>query len=88
MSGYVPRLVGDSATALRDRVERYVFVSTISVYAGLAAPQDENGPLATLEDETTEEISGGTYGGAEGALRAGRDGRRSASARRSCDPGT
>ena len=63
VSGYVPRLVGDSARALHDRVERYVFVSTISVYAGLATPQDENGALATLEDETTEEIGGGTYGG-------------------------
>ena len=63
VSGYLPRLVGDAATALRDRVDRYVFVSTISVYASLAAPQDENGALATLEDETTEEIEGGTYGG-------------------------
>ena len=56
MSGYVPRLVGDAATTLRDRVERYLFVSTISVYASLAVPQDEDGALATLEDETTEEI--------------------------------
>src|SRR4029079_15449198 len=63
VSGYVPRLVGDSARALHDRVERDVFVSTISAYAGLPTPQDENGALATLEDETTEEIGGGTYGG-------------------------
>jgi 2'-hydroxyisoflavone reductase len=63
VSGYVPRLVGDSATALRDGVERYVFVSTISVYASLSVSRDENGPLQTLEDETTEEIGGGTYGG-------------------------
>ena len=74
VSGYVPRLVGDCRDCLRDRVDRYVYVSTISVYAGLAAPQDESGPLATLEDETTEEINGGTYGGAEGALRERRDG--------------
>ena len=63
MSGYVPRLVGDAATTLRDRVERYLFVSTISVYASLAVPQDEDGALATLEDEKTEEITGGSYGG-------------------------
>ena len=63
VSGYVPRLVGDAATTLRDRVERYLFVSTISVYASLAVPQDEDGALATLEDETTEEITGGSYGG-------------------------
>ncbi len=62
VSGYLPRLVGDSATAFRDRVERYVYVSTISVYADLSVPRDENGPLATIADETTEEISGETYG--------------------------
>ncbi len=63
VSGYVPRLVGDAATALHDRVERYVLVSTISVYDGLAVPRDENGPLKTLEDEATEDIGGDTYGG-------------------------
>ena len=62
VSGYLPRLVGDSAALLRDRVARYVYVSMISVYADLAAPRVETDPLATLEDETTEEISGGTYG--------------------------
>jgi 2'-hydroxyisoflavone reductase len=63
VSGYVPRLVGDAATTLRDRVERYLFVSTISVYASLAVPQDEDGALATLEDEKPEEITDGSYGG-------------------------
>jgi len=62
VSGYLPRLVGDSATALRDGVERYVYVSTISVYADLSVPRDENGPLVTTEDESTEEITDGSYG--------------------------
>ena len=62
VSGYVPRLVGDAATILRNRVERYVYVSTISVYADLSVPRDEDGPLATLTDETTEEITGESYG--------------------------
>jgi 2'-hydroxyisoflavone reductase len=62
VSGYLPRLVGDAATALRDRVERYVYVSTISVYADLSVPRDESGPLATIADETTEEITGEAYG--------------------------
>ena len=63
VSGYLPRLVGDSVAALRDSVPRYVFVSTVSVYANLAEPQDESGPLATIEDETTEDIwAGGAYG--------------------------
>ena len=62
VSGYLPRLVGDSASVLRDSVERYVYVSTVSVYADLSVPRDECGPLGTLEDETTEEINGDTYG--------------------------
>lgn len=62
VSGYLPRLVGDSATALRDSVERYVYVSSISVYADLSVPRDESGPLATVEDEATEEIWDGAYG--------------------------
>jgi len=63
VSGYVPRVVGDAAAALHGTVERYVFVSTISVYADLSEPRDENGPLAILEDESTEEIGPGSYGG-------------------------
>ena len=62
VSGYLPRLVNDSATALRASVERYVYVSTISVYADLSVARDESGPLATIEDETTEEITGDSYG--------------------------
>jgi len=62
VSGYLPRVVGDAAALLRDRVARYVYVSTISVYADLSVPRDESGPLATLEAETTEEIWGGGYG--------------------------
>src|SRR5215207_4194403 len=36
-SGYVPRVVRASAELLADAVEQYVFVSSISVYAGRAA---------------------------------------------------
>lgn len=64
VSGYLPRLVRDSSELLRETVGHLVFVSTISVYADLAVPRDEDGPLATLADETTEEIfAGGNYGG-------------------------
>ncbi len=62
VSGYLPRLVGDAARALEASVERYVYVSTISVYADMSVPRDESGPLATIDDETTEEITGGSYG--------------------------
>jgi 2'-hydroxyisoflavone reductase len=67
VSGYLPRLVGDSASYLRDGVERYLYVSTISVYADLAVSRDESGPLATIDDETTEEIGIDTYGALKAA---------------------
>lgn len=60
-SGYVPRIVKQSADLLADSVGRYVFVSTISVYPQIAGA-DENAPLATLEDESVEAITGETYG--------------------------
>jgi len=64
VSGYLPRLVRDSCELLRDAAAHLVFVSTISVYADLALPRDEDGPLAVLEDETTEEVfARGNYGG-------------------------
>ncbi len=63
VSGYLPRLVRDSCERLRDAVGHLVFVSTISVYADLAVPRDEDGPLAALDDPATEEINGGAYGG-------------------------
>jgi 2'-hydroxyisoflavone reductase len=55
-SGFVPRLVRDSAELLRDSVGHYVFVSSISVYREpYAADFDENAPV--FEDEPkTEEV--------------------------------
>ena len=62
-SGYVPRIVGQSVDLLADAVPHYVFVSTISVYASLAAPGiDEDDPVGRLDDPTVEEITGETYG--------------------------
>jgi 2'-hydroxyisoflavone reductase len=61
-SGYVPRLVRDSAEALADRVGRYVFISTISVYDDPAPGADEAAPLRTIEDPTVETVTGETYG--------------------------
>ena len=40
-SGYVPRIVRQSAELLRDHVQRYVFVSSISVYADFSGPITE-----------------------------------------------
>ncbi len=62
-SGYVPRHVRDSATLLKDAVKQYVFISTISVYADTSKPgMDETAPVGKLEDETVENVSGGSYG--------------------------
>ena len=55
-SGYVPRIVRQSAELLRDAVDRYVFVSSISVYEDFSKPVDESTPVAQLEDPATEEI--------------------------------
>jgi 2'-hydroxyisoflavone reductase len=65
VSGYVPRVVAESARLLAGAVETYVFVSTISVFADLSVPRDEDGPLATVDDEATEDVEA-----AYGALKA------------------
>lgn len=56
-SGYVPRIVRDSATLLKDAVEQYVFVSSISAYADFAAANiEETHALATMPDPTVEDV--------------------------------
>ena len=62
-SGYVPRVVRMSAELLADAVEHYSFVSSLSVYrVGDIVGADEHAPVATLQDETAEEVTGETYG--------------------------
>ncbi len=61
-SGYVPRHVQDSARLLAPNVSHYLFVSTVSVYADFVEDIDEDSPLATVADETTEERTNETYG--------------------------
>src|SRR5207245_11185632 len=56
-SGFVPRVVRQSAELLRDAVQRYVFVSSISVYDDFSAPVDESSPVAQLEDPSSEEVT-------------------------------
>ncbi|HEY6893590.1 MAG TPA: hypothetical protein VI258_05455 [Rhodanobacteraceae bacterium] len=56
-SGYVPRVVEASARLLASRVSRYIFVSSMSVYAKTDHPNmDERTPVATLEDSSTEQV--------------------------------
>ena len=63
VAGYVPRIVRLSAEILKENVARYVFISTISVYADFKTVGiDESYPVGKLENETVEEITGETYG--------------------------
>ncbi len=61
-SGYVPRHVRDSARLLAPNIAHYLFVSTVSVYADFTKDASEDAPLATIADETVEQVTGETYG--------------------------
>jgi nucleoside-diphosphate-sugar epimerase len=49
-SAYVPQIVRSAAALLADAVERYVFVSSISVYADYSRPIPEDAPLEELAE--------------------------------------
>ena len=56
-SGYVPRVVEAGARLLASRVARYLFVSSLSVYAETPRPNmDETTPVAKLADPATEQV--------------------------------
>ena len=56
-SGYVPRIVCASADLLAPRVHRYLFVSSVSVYARPDRPGlTETAEVATLADPGSEEV--------------------------------
>lgn len=61
-SGYVPRQVRLAAQMLRSSVPHYLFVSSLSVYASFAAPNDEGSAVGKLADETVETVDGATFG--------------------------
>ncbi|WP_419948167.1 NAD-dependent epimerase/dehydratase family protein [Candidatus Palauibacter sp.] len=60
-SGYVPRLVRDSATLLRDAVGRYLFTSTGSVYNFDQDELREDSTLLEVTDPASEDV-GQYYG--------------------------
>jgi 2'-hydroxyisoflavone reductase len=56
-SGYLPHVVRASAEALADSVDHYLFISSVSVYADLSGPTEENSPLQELaEDEPADRL--------------------------------
>jgi 2'-hydroxyisoflavone reductase len=63
-SGYFPRDVAASAGRLATMADRYIFVSSLSVFAdAFSTPGiDENGRLATTDDVDATEITGENYG--------------------------
>lgn len=65
VNGYLPRQVRATAERLRDAVDRYVFISTISVYRDFSVPgTTEESPLEEPEpgDEDAREVGPGSYG--------------------------
>src|SRR6266498_3249607 len=63
VAGYVPRIVRLAAQSLERAVKRYVYISSVSAYAGFQKVGiNESDPVGKLEDETVEEITGETYG--------------------------
>jgi 2'-hydroxyisoflavone reductase len=56
--GYFPRVVKMSVEALKDKVDHYVFISTISVYADFKKIGiNESDSVGKMEDETVEDMS-------------------------------
>jgi 2'-hydroxyisoflavone reductase len=63
VAGYLPRIVRLSAQGLERSVGRYVYISSVSTYAGFSKIGiDESDPVGKLKDESVEEITEETYG--------------------------
>jgi 2'-hydroxyisoflavone reductase len=60
-SVYLPRNVAASCEALAE-AGRYCFVSSVSAYADLSVPVDEESPLAPLGGLPADEVTGESYG--------------------------
>jgi len=61
-TGYIPKYVKMSAELLAPQVGYCLFISSISVYASFAKPNDEQSPTGTLSDPQIEEITDTSYG--------------------------
>ncbi len=69
-SGYLPRVVRASFERLRSRAGRYLFVSSVSVYADADAPTlTEDSPMAQLADPSSEDVAR-DYGALKAACEA------------------
>ena len=68
-SAYYPRVVEDAATLLRDHVQHYILISTISVYADFSvrgidedSPVGEISPAEVAAVDSVRKITAATYG--------------------------
>ena len=61
-TGFIPKYVKMSAQLLAPNVGYCLYISSISVYASFARPNDERSPTGTLSDPDTEEITDTSYG--------------------------
>lgn len=62
-SGYVPRVVKQSAKLLSGKCSSYIFISSVSVYQDYTTPDiREDYPLARLEDPSQEDYSVEAFG--------------------------
>lgn len=67
-SGYFPAQVKLTAELLKERVQHYIFISSISAYANLTPPGiDEDYQLAPLKDPDAKTITEENYGGLKAA---------------------
>jgi len=65
-SGFVPRVVRQSAELLADAAGVYCFVSSISVYTDFTSGPDETSDVEGLDDPATEDVDA-AYGGLKAA---------------------
>ncbi len=62
-SSYYPRVVNLLLDQVGDTIDQYIFISTISVYADWTQKNmDESAAVGTIDDPTTEEVTGASYG--------------------------
>lgn len=61
-TGYVPRFVRQSNALLAPSTAYFLYISSISAYADLAQPVDEDSPLGKLDNPDEEAITEKTYG--------------------------
>lgn len=60
--GYTRQPVIKSAEAMKDKADRYCYISTISVYDSANTSNVEDSPRGTIEDKDTEVVDAKTYG--------------------------